>query len=226
MKNKIIDLLTKSISEITGIIDFETLANANYVEEKIISVLKDLALAVFPANTFYLTDRELGEPFFNSLDELINKKGEDFLIVNILKQLEKDKMIIEDELHDVFFITQNVNSEIYIKNNLNTVYFKNIILNIEEDGLNFNNCFFDNCLFKKDGILSNLYLEDCLINNCTFNLENISLSLKNCKGFNNRYNNLNEVENDGGEMLLNIFNNCSNINFETNLLNELNIIME
>jgi len=228
MENKIENLLNDSVSTITSIIDKETSADSEYMEDKIVSALKDVAIGAFPSNQLYLSDKNLGYPFFQTISAAVSELNGQFGIIKILQQLVNENVtlstggdfIIEAPDKNKYYIISGENSEF-----TNGIY-KNLTIKYTASG-KYNGCIFENCNFEElNNTPTTLLFTGCTLNNCNLNCSGGNITLKTCTGFNNKYTASNVSVDGGGSLLLNIFNVSGNIDFTANHTNELNIIIE
>lgn len=225
MEIKINNLLNDTVSSITGIINNETPADDEYMEDRIVSALKDVALGTFPPNYFFIGSRILGKPFYQNINAAISEASTNFTIIKILEQLSDSNMsitsggniILESLDKDKFYV---------IVGAIHSGIYKNLTIKYST-GVEISNCKFENCNFiEVNNIPGNLKLTSCEINNCNLDCFGGEISLESCTGFSNKYSSASIIVNIGSSLLLNIFNKIGTINFNLNTLNDLNIKLE
>lgn len=223
MANTINDLLTKNVATIAAIIDLQTDADAAYIEDYIVSALKDVAVGVFPSNTLYITDiLGLGIPFYNSLSSLITDIAVDPTLIKILAQPADDANITINS-GGTFILDAPHKDKFYIitDDDITGGIYRNVKIKYTTGKL-FTNCVFENCSFyEKNATAGSLEMEGCEIKNCYLDCDGGSIVISNSSGFNNTYF-ASSVEIDNA-LLLNIFKNVLTVVTTNNNTNDLNI---
>jgi hypothetical protein len=224
MENKIINLLEDTVETLTSIIDTVTPADGEYVEDKIISALKDVALGAFPPNYCYVGSRILGEPFFQSINTAIASLSS-FGIIKILEQLSDENMTVTAG-SDILLEGIEKTKFYILADEIEDGIYKNLTIKYVT-GEEITNSKFENCDFIEVlGTAGLLKLNSCEINNCNLDCAGGEINLINCSGFNNKYTSSTIEVGVFGNLLLNIFNEIGTIDFSFNSTNDLNIIIE
>ena len=235
MATTILDLKSSTATALTSITDGITEANEAYVENKIISPIRDLGRLI-PAGQVLLAELEVTNFQYSDiqvvLDNLYNAwPGNDYdleirvisssseLNTTITTSVTRVKIISELDKHQI--------NPIYINTNtIDGMAFENVILNNQYGSLIFNNCSFKNCEFQMaDEVIrfTNCTVQDCDINN----VNEVDIETGNTI-FNNRIRTTggNIVFDDTGSKMFGCYYNCNIDNEENNLTQGLNVYAE
>jgi hypothetical protein len=184
------DLLTKTSSELSEIQDgISPMADAEYVEKKIMSPLISLANIVTNSGYKYLS-RNLGDPLYSNLQTLLNASTSTDLIgvnvsaiVNILKQPPSDTDATVSINRNETLITSPNKEEFYIlvTTDISGMNFDSVTLKVSPN-VTISNCYINNCKIIGTGITK---IDQCTINNSEFAVQ--SLLIKNLNTLRNTY---------------------------------------
>lgn len=220
------DLLTKTLDELSEITDnVSPNADNEYVTKKIFAPLKALAAFHNMVGIKYL-GYDLGDPFYDNLQTLLNTAVETdlignsvSLIVEIKKQLSVPNMTISLNRIETLIkgFSRNENSITNTVPTLSNMHFNNLELILEDTNI-YTNGIIEDCKITSAGTI---YLSSANISNSEFNVANLVINdlniIKNCDikatntiTFNNSYTNSKMYGCNVNKLPINQLNNSTN----------------
>lgn len=224
------DFLTKTLQQLTSITDGSTPADSSYIQDKIISPLKDIINVTISLDYKYLNLEDAQDIVYKNIDDLLTSTpagdgvaGDIDLVITCKKQLpDEDCTITINRQYTLITSPDRQNFYVIAGTNLNRMYFTSVTLSGANSNISLLNCSLDNAkLFSTNTInISYCQLQNVLINVGTLNIKDNNV-INNCeiKTFNQLIFELGH----GNSKMYNCIHNTEITNPSENLTQEFNV---
>lgn len=195
--NTIQDLLTLTVDQLVAVTDTVTPANDNYLQEKIMGPVKDLAIGLLPAGINYINNSSLGAPFYTNIQTLLNNASPysglgtniDLIVAFEQQPVSTSDYTVTQNRSNTLIYSPNRNSYIVkislnpISDSLNGMYFRDITVLFTQTS-KIDSCVFENCLIKVVGNGSIDFSQSFMRNSIISNIDELNVSknseISNC----------------------------------------------
>jgi hypothetical protein len=184
------DFLTKTLQQLTSITDGSTPADSGYIQDKIISPLKDIVNVTISLDYKYLNLENAQDIVYKNIDDLLTSTpagdgvaGDIDLIVTCKKQLpDEDCIITINRQYTLITSPDRRNFYVIAGANLNKMHFTSITLFGGDSSIDLSNCVFDNAGLTSNSVINLSYcqLQSVLINVDTLNIQDNNV-INNCE---------------------------------------------
>lgn len=184
------DFLTKTLQQLTAITDGSTPADSTYIQDKIISPLKDIVNVTISLDYKYLNIDNAQDIVYKNIDDLLSSTppgegigGDINLIVTCRRQLpDEDCTITINRQYTLITSPDRRTFYVIAGANLSRMNFTSITLSGTDSNITLTNCLFDNaCIISNNTInLSNCQLDNVLIDVDILNIQDYNV-INNCQ---------------------------------------------